>query len=312
MLSPMFFSGYYLSSLTQIPGTPERPLSDLGLKGYLSFWSSVVLRTLALAFNDTEAPVISLPYIGNKLQSPSAPASIQRMKLASLRVRKILLGLPLNENESGINRIRSLDSSNDDGTMDGVEDPKEKEKRKRSSLGWAGEIRRPSNSSSITLESGPSPIGNGSGSNLDTPEGSSTEGRRTLRLRLDKGKEKASSLTPPPASPRNTHPLLLNLDHQNSNSFELRTSLERIAEAANLRMEDCALALNECGLLSWRVGSSDQEPNGNGNGSSGGNSNGKGSGNVDISLMISLEKVREELQRRGVKRQMLDENYVLY
>ncbi|BEJ17139.1 hypothetical protein CspHIS471_0605400 [Cutaneotrichosporon sp. HIS471] len=35
---------YYLTRGTASPGTPERPLSDLGLKGYLAYWVAVVLR----------------------------------------------------------------------------------------------------------------------------------------------------------------------------------------------------------------------------------------------------------------------------
>ena len=38
------------------PGTPERPLSDLGLRGYLSFWCSRVLRTLDHALADHGPP----------------------------------------------------------------------------------------------------------------------------------------------------------------------------------------------------------------------------------------------------------------
>ncbi|SPO38297.1 uncharacterized protein PSFLO_03774 [Pseudozyma flocculosa] len=43
---------YALSARQGMLGTPERPLSDLGLKGYVSFWSAVVVRTLLIAFGN--------------------------------------------------------------------------------------------------------------------------------------------------------------------------------------------------------------------------------------------------------------------
>lgn len=45
-LPPSVSSGYRLTRDAPTPGTPERPLSDLGLKGYLSFWTSLVVRVL--------------------------------------------------------------------------------------------------------------------------------------------------------------------------------------------------------------------------------------------------------------------------
>lgn len=41
---------YYLSRSAAIAGTPERPLSELGLKGYMAFWSAQLVRTLQKAW----------------------------------------------------------------------------------------------------------------------------------------------------------------------------------------------------------------------------------------------------------------------
>jgi hypothetical protein len=41
---------YYLSRHAGVAGTPERPLSELGLKGYIAFWSAQMVRTLQAAF----------------------------------------------------------------------------------------------------------------------------------------------------------------------------------------------------------------------------------------------------------------------
>ncbi|CAK9784122.1 acyl-CoA N-acyltransferase [Cutaneotrichosporon oleaginosum] len=45
---------YYLTRGAPSPGTPERPLSDLGLKGYLAFWVAVVLRVCRRLLADAE------------------------------------------------------------------------------------------------------------------------------------------------------------------------------------------------------------------------------------------------------------------
>ena len=39
-------AGYYLTRDADSPGTPERPLSELGAIGYESFWIKNVLRSL--------------------------------------------------------------------------------------------------------------------------------------------------------------------------------------------------------------------------------------------------------------------------
>ena len=43
------FPGYELSRRAGVLGTPERPLSDLGLRSYVTFWISVLIRFFRLA-----------------------------------------------------------------------------------------------------------------------------------------------------------------------------------------------------------------------------------------------------------------------
>lgn len=44
--SPLFEKGYLLSKVEEKVGSPERPLSDLGLISYRSYWKDVLLRYL--------------------------------------------------------------------------------------------------------------------------------------------------------------------------------------------------------------------------------------------------------------------------
>jgi len=41
-----YFIGYMLSRVEGLPGTPERPLSDLGRLSYESYWKHVLLKKL--------------------------------------------------------------------------------------------------------------------------------------------------------------------------------------------------------------------------------------------------------------------------
>jgi len=48
-----YLTGYMLSRVEGQPGTPERPLSDLGRISYESYWKSVVLSYLHSHRDDT-------------------------------------------------------------------------------------------------------------------------------------------------------------------------------------------------------------------------------------------------------------------
>ena len=42
----MVLSGYELSKLENVVGGPEKPVSDLGYKAYLSYWTWALLNVL--------------------------------------------------------------------------------------------------------------------------------------------------------------------------------------------------------------------------------------------------------------------------
>ncbi|MCO5566195.1 hypothetical protein L7F22_019871 [Adiantum nelumboides] len=244
---------YHLSAINSVAGTPERPLSDLGLRGYLTFWSAVALRTLALFFYDQDEDVQGriLPPIytstsssrANKQQAQPNAATLaifhQRQKDECLRIRRILVGKAL----PGDKQPKAITKS-------------------------TGKRARPSS------ESGDVP------SSLDE----------------DPAKKKLASEVSDPTLSQNDviepiHPLL---KLEESESVTLNTTLERLSEATNLRMEDLTLALSKCGLLQRKASKKELE-----------------TANDTIQLFITRDLVRTSLRKFNVKRPILDVNYVL-
>lgn len=80
---------YYLSRSALVPGTPERPLSELGLKGYMAFWSAQLIRTLLAAYAPHGAQIRAI--LAGHTSAPR-PMRLQQPAAASKRRKTSLRG----------------------------------------------------------------------------------------------------------------------------------------------------------------------------------------------------------------------------
>ncbi|KAN0065078.1 hypothetical protein ACQY0O_001573 [Thecaphora frezii] len=320
---------YALSARQGMLGTPERPLSDLGLKGYVSFWSAVVLRTLRVALGDDsssggggsdngEATPISTPTTGGGGDFESRQRA--RRKLQTLETRCKLLGLDAEAIEQeGLAALRLACQPS------GEQSTEEERKRRRAAKGFAGSplsthgerrnltvrLRLSSRNPATALTPSSAAVaadGGGvenaeDGSGSPTPASSSI---RTLRRR--------SSLPRPPASPvplthqphprpqRETpaHPSLLleSLDGE----VTLETTLDLLASTTHLRPEDIAVALAECHLLSLRTASSPSSPT---------SCSATGTATVTPTILLTRSAIDEAIASRKVRPCVLDESCLL-
>ncbi|TFK57704.1 acyl-CoA N-acyltransferase [Heliocybe sulcata] len=197
---------YELSRRAGRVGTPERPLSDLGLRSYLTYWISVLIRFFRrlLSVLPPEVPVVRST------------------------------GMP------DLSRLRSMSTDSSDDII---------RVRKKKAKGWDGEV---GSSSDPPLAVAPAIV----------ESDAIFKSLRTVETRL-------------------------NPDGSATSHATVRCTLAGIAEATNMRIEDAAFALNECGLLLRRTQDAEQI------------------------VMISREMVEVVARERGVKKMMMDLNHVL-
>ena len=87
----------------------------------------------------------------------------------------------------------------------------------------------------------------------------------------------------------------------------VRCTLSDIARATNLRVEDAAFALNECGLLAKRIHAAEKDRNAGAGAEGGTGMAGVGAGDVIVLTRQMVEKVARE---RNVKKPCMDIAFV--
>ncbi|KAM6497798.1 acyl-CoA N-acyltransferase [Amanita muscaria] len=228
---------YELSRRANQVGTPERPLSDLGLRSYLAYWVASLIRffrrVLSALPHDAPKQAITtrgnFPDIVNGCRSPSSLSSSGQEDLET----------------------SSLNAS--------------AKKRRKSVKGWDGENGGNHNGTQSSQQT-----------TVDDPQFTSL---RTF------------TTTPQADGSAVTH-------------VSVRCTLSDIAHATNLRIEDAAFALNECGLLIKKIKAKER--------------------NIDVveatgiagvsandTVVLTREMVEQVAKERNVKKPCMDRAYVL-
>ncbi|KAI8983259.1 acyl-CoA N-acyltransferase [Trametes punicea] len=223
---------YELSRRAGKVGTPERPLSDLGLRSYLTYWISTLVRFL------------------RRLLSVLPPDTAQVVTTGAMTdASELFVPSPSRETEDGSSVSRT--------------------KRRKSTKGWDGE---------------------------EIPASALTT-RATAQM---------SDMTDPMWTTLRALETTAHTDGSATTHVVVRCTLADIARATNLRVEDAAFALNECGLLIRRR---KERPAADGGAETGAGEQGRGE-EEDV-VVVTREMVEAVAKEREVKRMCLDLNHVL-
>ncbi|TCD71419.1 hypothetical protein EIP91_010125 [Steccherinum ochraceum] len=188
---------YELSRRAGKVGTPERPLSDLGLRSYLTYWTSTLIRFFRRLLSVLPADTPQIISVGSNPFSPSQASPS-----------------PANANGNGVDPTPESLASPEPDEMNGASTSGSmiRMKRRKSTKGWDGEVRRGLVARITHVDDETDPIFNS---------------LRTIETTA-------------------------NPDGSASSHVVINCTLADIARATGLRIEDAAFALNECGLLTRR------------------------------------------------------------
>ncbi|PIL30752.1 hypothetical protein GSI_06920 [Ganoderma sinense ZZ0214-1] len=213
---------YELSRRAGKIGTPERPLSDLGLRSYLTYWISTLIRFFRRLLSVL----------------PPDTAQITTTGLTADVADAIAAPSPIRDSEDGSSSMSK--------------------KRRKSTKGWDGEDL---SAAAVALR---------------TAQANDTNDPMWTALR--------------------TVETRANADGSATTHVVVRCTLADVARACNLRVEDAAFALNECGLLVRRLPpATAPTPNAKQNSVD-------GEGDVGETLAITREMVEAVARERDVKR----------
>ncbi|UZJ56181.1 hypothetical protein CBS101457_005501 [Exobasidium rhododendri] len=278
---------YYLSSFSTILGTPERPLSDLGFKGYISYWSAVILRTLAICFYDTKTDVL-LP-ASHSLYSPAkhkhstqtaannSAIAGARLRKETLRIRRILLGQTLPRAEALDSSTKSEDMGSEDSKIGTIT-------AKRISKGWAGEVIH---------------------SNI--PRSASELQKEATNEDLERSHIKYHGLASQ-VHPNDIHSFLNFPLEDVDQMVYFETTMERLSLATNIRYDDLCFAMADLGLLKWAKGKGSTSESTEGGEAS--ESKKIDAGDIRM-IVVHHQMIQDAIKENRIKRPVLDVNYVL-
>lgn len=310
---------YYLSATKGMLGTPERPLSDLGLKGYLSFWTAVLLRALAGCF---DGPLRGGGGSGVRQRRPSSAArqaegagevgktgvsgtkakaedALRKWHILTQRCKLLGVSIESISHQAGFAELQQLAAEADaPDALVSTGSSAGSHKRKLRLKGWAGSVpTRPLRQAHHAQRGGQNGEADGEGAASRRSSRAATNGS-VVHPALD----------------------ISTLANENDEAAcTMAVTVESLSRLTHLRADDIVLVLTEAGLVDAPgtpfLSTTDDAVTQN---SVGGMSdadqtkvaNGKVRSN-SLALVLTRDAIREAMIRFNVRPAVLDESYAL-